>query len=208
MTTMQKYGPIVKDAVILMIFSSVFAIVCNYGFKALKGAGATTDPIIPAIIQDDVKQIQALIAEKPARVDVRDEQGRTPLMWAAYMNLRNRETVARSEEKRVEATKILLEHKADPNLTDGDGWTALMWAAWSGFPKVAETLLASGADPEKADKRGHTALMLAAMRGNASVVRLLVEKGVQTVAKNADGKTARDLAQEMAEKYPDREGIR
>ncbi len=201
---MKKYGPIVKDALILVAFSSIFAVVCNYGFKALKGQGVTTDPIVAAIIQNDIEQMKKLIEAESGRVNNPDEQGRTPLMWAAYANFKDTVAVSKNEEKRIEATKLLVEKNADPNLSDRDGWTALMWAAWSGFPKVAETLIASGADPEKADKRGYTALMLAAMRGNVAVARLLVEKGVRTTVKNADGKTAHDLAQEMAVKYPDR----
>ncbi len=201
---MKKYGPIVKDALILVAFSSVFAVICNYGFKALKGQGVTTDPIVAAIIQNDIEQMKKLIESESGRVNNLDEQGRTPLMWAAYANFKDAAAVAKNEEKRVEAVNLLIEKNADVNLVDKDGWTALMWAAWSGFPKVAGTLLASGADPERADRRGHTALMLAAMRGNAAVVRLLVENRAQTAVKNADGKTAHDLAQEMAAKYPDR----
>ncbi len=201
---MKKYGPIVKDALILVAFSSVFAIVCNYGFKALKGQGVTTDPIVAAIIQNDLDQMKKLIEADSGRVNNPDEQGRTPLMWAAYANFRDAAAIAKSEEKRVEAVKLLTEQKADPNRTDKDGWTALMWAAWSGFPKVAEVLISSGADLEKADKRGHTALMLAAMRGHVAVVRLLIEKGALTAVKNTDGKTAHDIAREMEGKYPDR----
>jgi len=201
---MKRYLPIIKDGLILMAFSSVFAVICYYAFNALKGQGVKTDPIVAAITQNDIEQMKKLIAAESGRVNNPDEQGRTPLMWAAYVNFIDSELVAKSEEKRVEATTLLLEHKADPNLTDTDGWTALMWAAWSGFPVVAEKLIAAGADIEKADRRGHTALMIAAMRGKVAVVTLLVENGADKTKRNADGKTAADIAREMGERYANR----
>lgn len=201
---MKQYMPIIKDGLILVAFSTVFAVICYFGFNALKGQGVTTDPIIAAIIQNDVEQMKTLIEKESNRVNNLDEQGRTPLMWAAYINLKSDEAVTKNEEKRVEATKLLLEKGADPSLKDKDGWTALMWAAWSGFPKVTELLTAANADIAVADKRGNTALMLAALRGNAAVAKHLVEKGADRTAKNTEGKTAADIAQEMSGKYPDK----
>ncbi|HSA32615.1 MAG TPA: ankyrin repeat domain-containing protein [bacterium] len=201
---MKQYLPIIKDGLILMAFSTVFAVICYFGFNALKGQGVKTDPIVAAIIQNDIDQMKKLIESESGRVNNLDEQGRTPLMWAAYVNFKDGALVAKNEEKRVEATKLLLEKNADPNLKDKDGWTALMWAAWSNFPKVAEALLNAGADHAVADKRGHTALMIAALRGNAAVAKLLVERGADRAAKNVDGRTAADIVKEMSPKHPDR----
>jgi ankyrin repeat protein len=201
---MKQYLPIVKDALILMAFSSVFAVICNYGFKALKGSGVTTDPIIAAIIQNDIDKMKTLIVAQSDRVNNPDEQGRTPLMWAAYVNFKSTEAIAKNEEKRIEASKLLLEKGADANLKDKDGWTALMWAAWSGFPKVTEILTNAGADHAVADKRGNTALMLAALRGNTSVAKILLERGADKTGKNVEGKTAADIAQEMSKKDADK----
>lgn len=201
---MKKYIPIIKDALILVAFSSVFAVVCYYGFTALKGQGVKTDPIVAAIIQNDIDQMRKLIESESDRVNNLDEQGRTPLMWAAYVNFKDGALVAKNEEKRVEASKLLIEKSANPDLKDKDGWTALMWAAWSGFPKVAEVLLNAGADHAVADRRGHTALMIAALRGNAAVAKLLVDRGADRTAKNVDGRTAADIVKEMTARYPDR----
>ncbi|HOW52637.1 MAG TPA: ankyrin repeat domain-containing protein [bacterium] len=201
---MNKYLPIIKDALILMAFSSIFAVLSIYAADWLKGSGVKTDPIIAAIIQNDIDQIKKLIEAEGGRVNNLDEQGRTPLMWAAYVNYKSGELVAKDEVKRLEATTILLEKNADKDLKDKDGWTALMWAAWSGFPKVSEALTGAGADIAAADKKGNTALMIAALRGNASVVKHLIEKGADKTLKNTDGKTAADMAQEMSGKYPDK----
>lgn len=201
---MNKYLPIIKDALILMAFSSIFAVLSIYAADWLKGSGVKTDPIIAAIIQNDIDQMKKLIEAESGRVNNLDEQGRTPLMWAAYVNYRSAELIAKDEEKRIEAVKLLLEKNADKDLKDKDGWTALLWAAWSGFPKVSEALIGAGADIAAADKRGNTALMIAALRGNASVVKLLIEKGADKTAKNTEGKTAADIAQEMSPKYPEK----
>ncbi len=200
---MKRYLPII-NGLILTAFSTVFAIVCYFGFNALKGQGVTTDPIIATIIQNDINQMKTLIGQESGRVNTLDEQGRSPLMWAAYANFKDGALVAKNEEKRLEAAKLLLEKNADPNLKDKDGWTALMWAAWSNFPKIASLLLDAGADPSVADTRGYTALMIAAMRGNTGVVRLLIEQGADTAVKNIEGKNSREVAREMMLRYPER----
>ena len=201
---MKKYMPIIKDALILMAFSSIFAVVSLYAVNLLKGGGVKTDPIIAAIIQDDLEQMKKDLAADASKVNIVDEQGRTPLMWAAYVNFKNPELVTKNEDKRVEATKLLLENKADPNLADKDGWTALIWASWTGFPKVSLMLVDAGTIVSATDRQGQTALMVAALRGNAEVVQVLVEKGADKTMKNNAGKSALDLAKEYSEKYPDR----
>ncbi|HNW83041.1 MAG TPA: ankyrin repeat domain-containing protein [bacterium] len=201
---MKKYMPIIKDALILMTFSSVFAVVSLYAVNLLKGGGVQTDPIIAAIIQNNIEQMKKDISQTSSRVNIVDEQGRTPLMWAAYVNFKSAEVVKKNEAKRIEATKLLLENKADPNLTDKDGWTALTWAAWSGFPQVSAILIDAGTSINAADRQGQTALMVAALRGNAEVIQMLVEKGADKTMKSNAGQSALDLAKEYSEKYTDR----
>lgn len=201
---MKKYMPIIKDALILMAFSSIFAVVSLYAVNLLKGGGVKTDPIIASIIQDDIEQMKKDLASDSAKANIVDEQGRTPIMWAAYVNFKNPELVTKNEEKRMEATKLLLENKADPNLTDKDGWTALLWSSWSGFAKVSSMLIDAGTNINTADRQGQTALMVAALRGNAEVIQVLVEKGADKALKSNEGKSALDLAKEYSEKYPDR----
>jgi len=79
-----------------------------------------------------------------------------------------------------------------------------MWASWSGLPQVAAALLDGGADHAVADNKGYTALMLGTMRGNAAVVKLLVERGADRAAKNLEGRTAADMARDMAAKNFDK----
>jgi ankyrin repeat protein len=201
---MKKYMPIIKDGLILMAFSSIFAVVSLYAVNLIKGGGVKTDPIIASIIQDDLEQMKKDIIADAGKANIVDEHGRTPLMWAAYVNYKSAEVVKKNEDKRIEATKLLLENKADPNLTDKDGWTALMWAAWSGFPQVSSTLIDAGTNVSVSDRRGQTALMIASIRGNDEVVKILLEKGADREIKNSEGKSALDFAQEYMNKYSEK----
>ncbi len=201
---MKQYLPIIKDGLILMAFSSVFAVISIYAVNLLKGSGVKTDPIIAAIIQNNIEQMKKDITQTGERVNSVDEQGRTPLMWAAYVNFKSAEEVAKNEEKRLEATLLLLEKGADPNLKDKDGWTALTWAAWSGLPKVSEELINRNTDVNAVDKKGNTALTVAAQRGNGAIVSLLLARSADKTAKNAEGLSALDLAEKGLKEYPEK----
>lgn len=201
---MKKYMPIIKDGLILMAFSSVFAVICIYAVNLLKGSGVKTDPIIAAIIQDDIEQMKKDITQTSERVNIVDEQGRTPLMWAAYVNFKSAEKVEKNEAKRIEATRLLIEKGADVAKRDKDGWTALTWAAWSGFPKVSEELINKNIDINAKDKKGNTALMVAAQRGNTAIVSLLLSKQADKTSKNTEGMGALELAQKSLKEFPDK----
>lgn len=83
----------------------------------------------------------------------------------------------------VEITRILLEEKADPNLTTSDiGETSLMAAAARGRTEVVKLLLEYNADPNiEIDRNykieGSTAVTLAAGYNHADVIRVLADAG-------------------------------
>lgn len=64
--------------------------------------------------------------------------------------------------------------------------------------KIAKFLLANNADINKSCD-GMTPLMTAAKYGNTEMVKALLNKGADKTRKNADGKTAKELAVEMKE---------
>jgi len=135
-----------------------------------------------------------------AKLEFRDNQGWTPLMFAV-------------QEGFPEVVDVLMRAGADVNATDDMDRTVLMQAARCDRPDIAERLLNAGADPNAtafwgivvtalitaatsgaddvirrlvnagADvdfldlKEGYTALMMAAQQGHASTVRLLLELG-------------------------------
>jgi ankyrin repeat protein len=82
--------------------------------------------------------LAAALLDRGAKVDGRDKEGVTPLMWACN----------RGATKLVE---LLLEHGADVNARTPKGYTPLVWAK---NIAVVRALLAAGADPSAVDKQG------------------------------------------------------
>jgi ankyrin repeat protein len=146
-------------------------------------------------------------AEKGAELDSKDDDGRTPLSWAAALGY---EAVA----------KLLLEKGAELESKDDDGQTPLLWAAARGHEAVVKLLLEKGAELEsksrtplswaaeghkavvklvlekdgKLDNYSHTPLLYAAAEGHEAIVKLLLEKGAERESKDNDGQTPLSLA--------------
>ena len=171
--------------------------------------------------QGDKKKVAELIA-RGAHVDALDEDGWTPLLWAAAHGNEetvealldagaNREAATRLERQsaltlaakwnRVEVVETLLRRGLAPNRRDSIGWSALMWASLQGRTDVVKVLLDGGATIETVDSDGNTPLILAARRGRLQTVRLLLDRGARPGARNVDGETARSLA--LADDYPE-----
>jgi ankyrin repeat protein len=94
--------------------------------------------------------------------------------------------------------------KADPNLGDTlDQETPLMWVARQ-YPYKSpgdtfiKALLKRGANPEQKNKYGDTALHVAASCGAALQAAVLIRLGANAKAKDAKGKLAVDIAQDVA----------
>ncbi|HEX6562935.1 MAG TPA: ankyrin repeat domain-containing protein [Chthoniobacterales bacterium] len=81
--------------------------------------------------------------------------------------------MAAAERGRVDIVKLLLDHKADPNVAGRDAVTALMLAAENNQPEIVKLLLDRGADPNRQDHNGWTAVLKAAYQGNAKCIEIL-----------------------------------
>jgi len=95
--------------------------------------------------------------------DVRDEQGRTPLMIAAQQN-------------DVDLIQTLIAKGAKVDDADSNGLTALMYATRNGYRSAVELLIANGAATDAASNNGVTPLMMAAARGQLAVLEYLLER--------------------------------
>merc|ERR1711970_1626803 len=108
-----------------------------------------------------------LLCRNNARLDTPDVHGAYPLHYATQVN------IARQEES-CAVLAILLEHKAEVDVTDKDGRPPLMWAASCGASEAVKLLLQAGADVRLKDRESLTALHCGAARGHENVLELLL----------------------------------
>jgi ankyrin repeat protein len=115
--------------------------------------------------------------------DLRDENGYTALIIAAY-------------ENQPAAVDLLLKRHADPCATDLKGDNALMGVAFKGELDIAERLVGR-CDVNHRNKAGETAVMMAALFGHEDIIRLLAQRGADLSLQDAAGDTAESLARQQ-----------
>ncbi len=99
-------------------------------------------------------------------IEARDDEGRTPLLWAAFCGSQP-------------MVKLLLDAGADVNVRSDDGHTPLMWAAsviGALRGEIAEMLIAHGATIEGENDDGMDALMIARMNDRHEVVKVISDE--------------------------------
>lgn len=167
--------------------------------------------LVSAAQKGEVEVVEELIESGKYAPDWQDEQGISPLHWAAINN-------------RILVCKYLLDKGAEVNIHGGDlRATPCQWAARNGLVYIVHLLLSYGADPlltdsqgfnvlhlathssstlllvyiihqnvpiDIPDEQGHTALMWAAYQGDASSVDVLLRWCADVKAKDANGFTA------------------
>lgn len=107
-----------------------------------------------------------LIKHKGLNTEVRDNDGRTLLMWACFCG--NHEIV-----------EALIEDGADVNAKDYFNRTALMWAAWKGHIIIVECLIEAGADANIFDYAEETALInsIQTDKSTEKLIKTILEAG-------------------------------
>ncbi|KAK9126728.1 hypothetical protein Scep_015574 [Stephania cephalantha] len=144
-----------------------------------------------AAAHDQVEELSRLIKEivelgtegsRPAALDCRDKEGRTPLHLSASRG-------------NLKCAKMLIEAGADKNAKSLDGRTALYRAAAGGDTKMAALLMEMGADPTvTAETTGRTPLEIAQEKGNVEVIEVLEQRELMlTAARRGDLATMRGL---------------
>jgi uncharacterized protein len=162
----------------------------------------------------DHTKVAALLLEKGADVNARDEAGRTALIAASYdgkskvvelLIEKGADVEAKSSDGstalisaagrgQTEVVKLLLKKGATADAKDNFNQTALMKAAWMRHPEVVKALLDKRADVNAKGSNGWTALNSAAAVGDPEVVKLLLDAGADINAKTATGETALQTA--------------
>lgn len=125
-----------------------------------------------------IEYIQKLIESKKVDPKYADDEGITPLHWAAINN-------------QYAACKYLIEQGADVNKKGGEsGATAAMWAAQRCHFYIVHLLLENGADPLAQDIQGYNILHLATIDGNALLLALLLHQNIPVDAPDPQGHTS------------------
>jgi ankyrin repeat protein len=138
--------------------------------------GGPARGLLAAAAQGDVAAIRSALAAG-VKVDIRDADGRTPLMIATHGN-------------KVEVARALITAGADVNAKDGVADTPYLYAGAEGRTEILKMTLGAGANLKDTNRYGGTALIPAAHHGHPEAVRILLEAGVSPDHINKLGWTA------------------
>lgn len=123
--------------------------------------------ILEATKSGDYDQVRKLVTVDKVNVNQKDEDGATPLMFAA---MRGQLAIA----------ELLVDNKAEVDFQDEkSGWTALMQATYYGHKSVVRLLIDSGTNVSVQAGNGCTAFDIASITGETEVVRLLAAASMQ-----------------------------
>jgi hypothetical protein len=114
-------------------------------------------------------------------VNARDEQGRSPLMWAAMTG-------------QYELGNAMLKQGALVNDRDRNGVTPLMWSLVGGSPRLFNALMDAGADVHARDQKMKTSLMWAAAQKRPYMLSQLLERQVNPHLEDYKGYKVVDYA--------------
>jgi ankyrin repeat protein len=117
------------------------------------------------------------LVTRGARIDGRDQRGRTPLLGATQRN-------------QVEVARFLIQEGADVNAKDLIQDSPFLFAGAEGRVEILKMTLAAGADLKSTNRFGGTALIPAAHHGHVEVVKLLLATNIEKDHINNLGWTA------------------
>ncbi|KAM8811929.1 ankyrin repeat domain-containing protein 55 [Rhynchonycteris naso] len=123
-------------------------------------------PLHAATTEPDVRLLTVLLQQSNlSEVNHQDNEGMTPLHWAAFHN-------------QPQHTHILLKKGADPTLVDKDFKTALHWAVQSGNRALCSIILSHHQGPSiinHDDESGKTCVHMAAAAGFSDIITELAK---------------------------------
>mmetsp|Transcript_21855 Transcript_21855/g.37668 ORF Transcript_21855/g.37668 Transcript_21855/m.37668 type:complete len:414 (+) Transcript_21855:182-1423(+) len=125
--------------------------------------------------------VAKLLVEAKAPLEVRNDQGNTPLKEFA-------------PGSQTDIMEMLIQAGADLEARDLKGQTPLIGASGLGKISAVRTLLENRARLNEKDNSENTPLMKAAFFGHASVCKMLLDFGADVHVEDSHGKTAMDLA--------------
>lgn len=158
----------------------------RYGFTLFGQQQATLIGVTPfflAAIVSDIEVMRFLLAAG-ADPSIADADGTTPLMMAAGRARVDNETRV-PESAALEATRMVLDLKLDPNAQNKSGETALHAAALAGLDSVIQLLVDRGASINVKTKAGRTPLATA--EGTVVAMQLVVRPSAAKLLRSLGG---------------------
>lgn len=137
------------------------------GFVAVlesHGARYGTHPIFDLIVRRDLKSLSSLLVHEATSVNVKDQDGWTPLRLATQ--LRDKELV-----------DLLASHAAEVDAKDNNGTSPLGACIYLEYADIAAVLIAHGADVNAKTSQGVTLLRYAEQRHCLGIAEQLREHG-------------------------------
>uniref|UniRef100_H2UV11 Ankyrin repeat and SOCS box containing 4 n=1 Tax=Takifugu rubripes TaxID=31033 RepID=H2UV11_TAKRU len=116
------------------------------------GLNTSEDTPLHTAARFGIPELAGLYLAHGASVDALNSLQETPLMTAAFWAFDSREQTYSREHHLV--CRLLLDHRADPNLQDEDHKTALHKASWNCDHVLMQMLLEAGADARAMDVNG------------------------------------------------------
>lgn len=143
-----------------LLLSGVAAAACALapGMPAQADEAADQD-LVAAVYSGNLRAMQEALRQGGS-FNARDENGYTPLHWAAFRGY-------------VVLAGYMLDRGATVDVGDNNGYTPLMLAAWNGHDTVVRLLLARGASRERLSHDGFTAYDYSVTQGHANLQPLL-----------------------------------
>lgn len=143
----------------------------------------TTITIHEACAVGLLQHVQMMIDHKADIVNELSSHGFTPLGVATHFN-------------KEDIVRLLLTHKADPNLCSQNGFNVypLHAALANNNSEISKMLIEAGADVNVIQHGGFTPLHLACQHGNIDLIIILLEQGASVEARNQNGETPSDVA--------------
>jgi ankyrin repeat protein len=166
-TLSQNYGFIMNNLLKLIVCFSVLALLTTPVFA---------HEIHDAVETGDLEKVKTLLVDKAELLDLRLENGLTPLAVAAYSN-------------QPEILEFLIKSGADVNSQNERGSTPLHGAAYYGFLECVKLLLNNNADINTSNNSGYTPLKSAISANQIEVLEFIVKSGAELNSQNRAGNT-------------------
>ncbi|XP_067872176.1 DNA-binding protein RFXANK [Heterodontus francisci] len=156
--------------------------------------------------QGDLAQLMSHLQQGSSLLNVPDERGFTPLMWAAAFGEiavvkfllemgANPHTLAKERESTLSLASIqgytdivllLLDHGVDVNIYDWNGGTPLLYAVHGNHVRCVEALLAKGADLTMEADSGYSPMDLAVALGFKKVQQAIESHVLKLLQNNKE----------------------